>query len=99
MHPAGAIDEDLNRAGVRADDELRANLDGKAKAQLRAEVEKDLTNHPVQKIAAALSDALADPAIRQMRGTAGRARLETHFTVDTMVERTIDVYNSLETHH
>lgn len=36
--------------------ELRAALNGKAKAQLRAEIEKDLTNHPVPKIAAALSD-------------------------------------------
>jgi len=36
--------------------ELRANLDGKAKAHLRAEIEKDLTNHPVAKIAATLLD-------------------------------------------
>jgi len=49
-------------------------------------------------IAAALSDALANPATRKARGTAGRKRLETHFTVDAMVERTIAVYNSLETH-
>ncbi|MBN2304477.1 MAG: glycosyltransferase [Anaerolineae bacterium] len=47
-------------------------------------------------ITAALREVLADPETRQIRGANGRRRLETHFTVDQMVDRTLSVYRSLE---
>ncbi len=47
-------------------------------------------------IAGALRDALQDPAERQARGAAGRHRLDTQFTVEQMVERTLAVYGKLE---
>lgn len=50
----------------------------------------------VEALASALRTALTDPAERQRRGIAGRHRLETHFSVDQMVERTLAVYQSLE---
>ncbi len=47
-------------------------------------------------IAAALRGALTQPEERRKRGAAGRARLESHFSVDAMVSRTLAVYDSLE---
>lgn len=47
-------------------------------------------------IAAALREALEHPPLLMARGRAGRKRLETLFTVDRMVEQTVDVYRSLE---
>lgn len=47
-------------------------------------------------IAAALREALTQPGERHRRGAAGRVRLETHFSVERMVSRTLDVYHSLE---
>jgi glycosyltransferase involved in cell wall biosynthesis len=47
-------------------------------------------------IAAALREALSDPALRRARGENGRQRLLAHFTVQAMVERTLAVYRSLE---
>ncbi len=49
-------------------------------------------------IAAALYEALTDSDARRSRGAAGYARLHTQFTVDAMVENTLDVYHSLERH-
>jgi len=46
-------------------------------------------------IAGALRAALADPGERCRRGEAGRARLESQFTVDAMVERTLAVYRGV----
>jgi glycosyltransferase involved in cell wall biosynthesis len=46
-------------------------------------------------IAAALREALSDPALLCARGENSRQRLLTHFTVQTMVERTVAVYRSL----
>jgi glycosyltransferase involved in cell wall biosynthesis len=46
-------------------------------------------------LAAALLDALAHPDTRREHGAKGRRRLETEFTVETMVERTLVVYRSL----
>lgn len=46
-------------------------------------------------IAGALRAALADPDERCRRGEAGRARLESQFTVDAMVERTLAVYRGV----
>jgi glycosyltransferase involved in cell wall biosynthesis len=47
-------------------------------------------------IAAALLDALTDPATMRERGANGRRRLETLFTAEVMVERTLAVYRGLE---
>jgi glycosyltransferase involved in cell wall biosynthesis len=51
------------------------------------------------KDATALADALrgllADAAYRQHLGLVGRDRLEMAFNADTMVRRTLDVYQSL----
>jgi glycosyltransferase involved in cell wall biosynthesis len=47
-------------------------------------------------LAAALREALAHPKMRQQRGINGRRRLETNFSVETMVERTLAVYRGLE---
>ncbi len=46
-------------------------------------------------LAGALRDALTHPAELMARGRAGRRRLETHFTVERMVQQTIDVYERL----
>ena len=46
-------------------------------------------------ISAALRVALGDPGERCRRGEAGRARLESQFTVDAMVERTLAVYRGV----
>jgi glycosyltransferase involved in cell wall biosynthesis len=46
-------------------------------------------------IAAALREALSDPALLRARGEQGRQRLQAHFTAQAMVERTIVVYESL----
>ncbi len=46
-------------------------------------------------IAGALRAALSDPDERRHRGEAGRARLESHFTVDAMVERTLAIYRGV----
>jgi glycosyltransferase involved in cell wall biosynthesis len=43
-------------------------------------------------LAAAMRAALSDDAERQRRGQSGRLRLETSFTVETMVERTLALY-------
>ena len=50
----------------------------------------------VNALAGALRVALADPDERRRRGEQGRARLEREFTAAAMVERTLDVYHSLE---
>ncbi len=47
-------------------------------------------------VAAALREALSDPTRRSARGANGRRRLETHFTVEKMVECTLAVYRSVE---
>ena len=47
-------------------------------------------------IAEALRQALGDPARRRAFGEAGRRRLETHFTVQRMVERTLTLYRHLD---
>lgn len=49
-----------------------------------------------QAIAAALGEALDQPSVRQARGAAGRRRLETQFSAEVMVERTLEIYRSLE---
>jgi len=49
----------------------------------------------VNALAGALRDALANPAERRKRGEQGRHRLENHFTVDTMIERTLTLYGEL----
>lgn len=46
-------------------------------------------------IAGALRAALAGPDERCRRGEAGRARLESQFTVDAMVDRTLAVYQGV----
>ena len=46
-------------------------------------------------IAVALREALEHPPLLMARGRAGRQRLDTQFTVEHMVEQTIDVYRSL----
>jgi glycosyltransferase involved in cell wall biosynthesis len=46
-------------------------------------------------ISGALRAALRDPDERCRRGKAGRARLESQFTVDAMVERTLAVYRGV----
>jgi glycosyltransferase involved in cell wall biosynthesis len=46
-------------------------------------------------LADALRGLLADPAYRQHLGLVGRDRLEMAFNADTMVRRTLDVYQSL----
>jgi len=46
-------------------------------------------------IAGALRAALSDPDERRRRGEAGRARLESQFTVDAMVQRTLAVYRGV----
>ena len=46
-------------------------------------------------IAGALRAALAGPDERCRRGKAGRARLESQFTVDAMVDRTLAVYQGV----
>jgi glycosyltransferase involved in cell wall biosynthesis len=46
-------------------------------------------------VAAALLDALTHPAELRERGARGYARLESDFTPQKMVERTLDVYRSL----
>lgn len=46
-------------------------------------------------LAEALGDLLADPARGAALGQAGRARLESDFAADTMVERTLDLYRAL----
>lgn len=46
-------------------------------------------------IARALRAALSDPDERRRRGEAGRARLESRFTVDAMVEHTLAVYRGV----
>lgn len=43
-----------------------------------------------------LFEALTQPEVRHARGAAGRQRLETQFTVETMVTRTLAVYDRLE---
>jgi glycosyltransferase involved in cell wall biosynthesis len=50
-------------------------------------------------IAAALREALSDPALLRARGEQGRQRLQAHFTVQAMVERTLAVYRSVEETH
>lgn len=45
-----------------------------------------------ESLAGGLRAALGDPGERRRRGEAGRARLETQFTVDAMVERTLALY-------
>jgi glycosyltransferase involved in cell wall biosynthesis len=50
-------------------------------------------------IAAALREALSDPVLLCARGGNGRQRLLTHFTVQAMVENTLDVYRGLEKTH
>lgn len=47
-------------------------------------------------IAAALRDALSDADRCGARGAQGRQRLEDHFTVEKMAERTLAMYHSLE---
>ncbi|MBN1203277.1 MAG: glycosyltransferase family 4 protein [Anaerolineae bacterium] len=47
-------------------------------------------------IAAALLDALTHPDVMRARGANGRRRLETHFSPDTMIDRTLALYRSLE---
>ncbi len=47
-------------------------------------------------IAAALREALSDPARLWARGERGRQRLQAHFSVQAMVEHTLAVYRSLE---
>jgi glycosyltransferase involved in cell wall biosynthesis len=47
-------------------------------------------------IAAALREALSDPALLRARGYHGRQRLETEFSVQAMVDHTLAVYRSLE---
>jgi len=47
-------------------------------------------------ISAALQEALSDGGKREARGQQGRARLETHFSVDRMVEQTVAIYRRLE---
>jgi glycosyltransferase involved in cell wall biosynthesis len=47
-------------------------------------------------VAAALSDALTDPAARCERGANGRQRVEKHFSTEKMVESTLAVYRRLE---
>lgn len=47
-------------------------------------------------LATALRAALTDDAERQRRGQSGRQRLETSFTVDTMVERTLALYRQCQ---
>jgi len=47
-------------------------------------------------IAAALRQALSDPKRRRAFGQAGRRRLETRFTVQRMVERTLTLYRHLD---
>lgn len=49
-------------------------------------------------VAAALSDAFDHSETRRTRGIQGRRRLETQFSVEAMVERTLVVYQALETH-
>ncbi len=46
-------------------------------------------------LAKAIRVALTDPAERQRRGTAGRLRLEAHFTAAGMVEHTLALYQRL----
>ncbi len=52
--------------------------------------------HDPDAIAAALREALSDPARLRARGERGRQRLQAHFTVQAMVEHTLAVYRSLE---
>ena len=47
-------------------------------------------------LAATLLDALTHPDARRKWGANGRCRLETQFTAETMVERTLAVYRGLE---
>jgi glycosyltransferase involved in cell wall biosynthesis len=49
--------------------------------------------------AAALREALSDPITLRARGLQGRRRLDAHFTVTAMVERTLTIYRSLESQH
>lgn len=46
-------------------------------------------------LAAALTDALADPADRAARGTAGHMRLLELFALEPMIERTLEVYRQV----
>ncbi|GAB4413943.1 MAG: glycosyltransferase [Anaerolineae bacterium] len=46
-------------------------------------------------LAAAMRAALSDDVERQRRGQSGRQRLETSFTVETMVERTLALYQQV----
>lgn len=46
-------------------------------------------------LAGALRDAITHPTELMARGRAGRRRLETHFTVERMVQQTIGVYERL----
>jgi glycosyltransferase involved in cell wall biosynthesis len=48
----------------------------------------------VQGLAASLTSLLADPALAQRLGAAGRARALTEFSVGRMVERTLEVYRA-----
>ena len=46
-------------------------------------------------LAVALDGLLGEPAFAAALGAAGRARLETDFAAETMVERTLDLYRTL----
>ncbi|WP_119072342.1 glycosyltransferase [Aggregatilinea lenta] len=51
--------------------------------------------HDADAVAVALREALVHPPLLMARGRAGRQRLETHFTVERMVDQTVEVYRSL----
>lgn len=46
-------------------------------------------------LAAAIHRLLADPALRVRMGTAGRARVQSEFTLEKMVERVMEVYQAV----
>ena len=49
----------------------------------------------VEALADALAGLIADPGLRRRLGAAGRARMQAEFSVATMVERHIDLYDAV----
>ena len=49
----------------------------------------------VPALAAAMGELLADPALRNRMGQAGRQRAESEFAIELVVDQTMDVYRSL----
>ena len=46
-------------------------------------------------MARALNELLDDDVLRERLGSAGKARVDTLFNAETMVSRTLDLYDSL----